>query len=60
MRVIWTPEAQQDRADVWDFIAADDPRVLSRGWMRFLAMLRLDWPNIQSLIGQERFPAPMN
>ncbi len=24
MRVIWTPEAQQDRADVWGYIAADN------------------------------------
>lgn len=24
MRVIWTPEAEQDRADVWDYIAADN------------------------------------
>ncbi len=24
MRVVWTPEAQQDRADVWDYIAADN------------------------------------
>jgi toxin ParE1/3/4 len=26
VRVIWTPEAQQDRADIWDYIAADNPR----------------------------------
>ncbi|HEX7982050.1 MAG TPA: type II toxin-antitoxin system RelE/ParE family toxin [Duganella sp.] len=26
MRVIWTPEALQDRADIWDYIAADNPR----------------------------------
>ena len=25
MKVIWTPEAEHDRADIWDFIAADDP-----------------------------------
>ncbi len=25
MSVIWTPEAQQDRADVWDYIATDNP-----------------------------------
>lgn len=25
MRVIWTPEAQRDRADVWDYITADNP-----------------------------------
>jgi addiction module RelE/StbE family toxin len=26
VRVIWTPEALQDRADIWDYIAADNPR----------------------------------
>lgn len=30
MRVIWTPEAQQDRADVWDTIAADNPHAAAR------------------------------
>ncbi|MEQ1889225.1 MAG: type II toxin-antitoxin system RelE/ParE family toxin [Alphaproteobacteria bacterium] len=30
MKVIWTPEAQQDRADVWDYIAADNPRAAAR------------------------------
>lgn len=30
MRVIWTPEAEQDRADVWDYIAADDPHAAAR------------------------------
>ena len=25
MRVIWTPEAVQDRIDVWEYIAADNP-----------------------------------
>ncbi|WP_422615602.1 type II toxin-antitoxin system RelE/ParE family toxin [Photorhabdus hindustanensis] len=25
MKVIWTPEAKQDRSDVWDYIAADNP-----------------------------------
>ena len=25
MRVIWTPQAQQDRADIWDYIAQDNP-----------------------------------
>ncbi len=32
MRVIWSPEAQQDRADIWDYIASDNP----------LAAVRLD------------------
>ena len=26
MRVIWTPDAQQDRADILDYIAADSSR----------------------------------
>ena len=30
MRVIWTPEAQQDRADIWDYIAADKPQAAAR------------------------------
>ena len=25
MKVIWTPEAEQDRADIWDYIAANNP-----------------------------------
>lgn len=25
MKVIWTPEAEQDRIDVWDYIAAENP-----------------------------------
>lgn len=24
MKIAWTPEAQQDRLDVWDYIAADN------------------------------------
>lgn len=30
MKVIWTLEAQQDRFDVWDYIAADSPRAAAR------------------------------
>lgn len=30
MRVVWTPEAQQDRAIVWDYIAADNPQAAAR------------------------------
>jgi len=30
VRVIWTPESLQDRADVWDYIAADNPRAAAR------------------------------
>jgi len=30
VRVVWTPEAQQDRADVWDYIAADNPQAAAR------------------------------
>lgn len=30
MRVVWTPEAEQDRDDIWDTIAADDPSAAAR------------------------------
>ena len=30
MRVVWTPEAQEDRATIWDTIAADNPRAAAR------------------------------
>ena len=30
MRVIWTPEAERDRAEVWDYIAADNPHATAR------------------------------
>jgi toxin ParE1/3/4 len=26
LKVIWTPEALQDRNDIWDYIAAQNPR----------------------------------
>ena len=30
MRVIWTPEALQDRVDIWGYIAADNPPAAAR------------------------------
>jgi toxin ParE1/3/4 len=30
VKVVWTPEAQQDRADIWDHIAADNPHAAVR------------------------------
>ncbi|MFL9872993.1 type II toxin-antitoxin system RelE/ParE family toxin [Paraburkholderia megapolitana] len=30
MRVVWTPEAEQDRDDVWEYIAADNPAAVAR------------------------------
>ena len=29
MRVVWTPEALQDRVDVWNYIAANNPRAVA-------------------------------
>jgi len=28
--VLWTPEAERDRADIWDYIAADNPSAAAR------------------------------
>ncbi len=25
MKVVWAPEAEQDRIDIWDYIASDNP-----------------------------------
>jgi toxin ParE1/3/4 len=30
VRVCWTPEAEQDRSDIWDYIAADKPSAALR------------------------------
>jgi plasmid stabilization system protein ParE len=30
VRVIWTPEARQDRANIWAHIAADNPQAAAR------------------------------
>jgi len=30
VKVLWTPQALQDRADVWDYIAADNPPAAAR------------------------------
>ena len=30
MIVVWTPEAEQDRADIWDYIADDHPSAAVR------------------------------
>ena len=30
MKVVWTPEAEQDRDDIWGHIAADNPRAAAR------------------------------
>ena len=35
MRVIWTPEAQQDRADIWDYIVTENPQAAVRMDERF-------------------------
>ena len=30
MRIVWTPEALQDREDIWDFIVSDNPKAAIR------------------------------
>ncbi len=30
MKVIWTPEAQKDREDIWEFIAKENPFAATR------------------------------
>jgi toxin ParE1/3/4 len=30
VKVFWTPEAEQNRIDIWEFLAADNPRAAGR------------------------------
>lgn len=30
MNVVWTPEAQQDREDIWDYIVENNPRAAAQ------------------------------
>ncbi len=30
MKVVWTPQARQDRSDIWGWIARDNPQAASR------------------------------
>lgn len=30
MIVVWTPEAEQDRTDIWDYISAENPDAAAR------------------------------
>lgn len=53
MNVRWTPEAEQDRRDVWDYIASDSALAAARMDLLFgKAVAKLaDFPNI-GRIGQ--------
>jgi toxin ParE1/3/4 len=35
MKVVWTPEAREDRSEIWDYIATDNPRAAARMDERF-------------------------
>ncbi|UAW63496.1 type II toxin-antitoxin system RelE/ParE family toxin [Mycoavidus sp. HKI] len=35
MKLFWTPEAQQDRREIWDYIAVDNPRAAVKMDERF-------------------------
>lgn len=30
MNIIWTPEAQEDRFEIWEYIASDNPQAAAR------------------------------
>jgi toxin ParE1/3/4 len=48
LKVIWTPEALQDRSDIWDHIAADNPNAAARLDLLFSDVARrlADFPNL--------------
>ena len=59
MKVIWTLEAEQDRFDVWNYIATDNPRAGVRR-DEFLVMRQLDFDYIQTSVNKEKFRVPEN
>ena len=59
MRVIWTPEASQDRDDIWNYIAADNPYAAA-DMDELSALPRRDLPPIPCLAIPEEFLVPVN
>ena len=41
MRVLWTPEAQEDRRQIWDYIAEENPVAAARMDQRFSDMVAM-------------------
>ncbi|GGC43366.1 hypothetical protein GCM10011371_33520 [Novosphingobium marinum] len=46
MKIVWTPEAEQDRAEIWDYLVARDPA----------AALRVDQPFSEAVAKLVDFP----
>jgi addiction module RelE/StbE family toxin len=46
VKVIWTPEARQDRIDIWEYIAAENPT----------AAVRMDELFSDAVIGLANYP----
>lgn len=66
MTVVWTPQAEQDRSDIWDYIAADSAAAAARVNQLFsLAAAKLatpprigkpaDVPGVRELVPHERY-----
>lgn len=62
MKVLWAPEAEQDREDIWDTISADDPLAAVRMDLLFAeaAATLADFPmlgHVGKILGtRERVP----
>lgn len=54
MNVLWTPEAERDRAAIWDYLEARDPDAAMRMDLRFsdAASGLADFPHARPLGGQ--------
>lgn len=50
MRVVWTPEAERDRGDIWDYIFADSPMAAARADAAFRDAAR----SLQDMPGRGR------
>jgi plasmid stabilization system protein ParE len=58
VKVRWTPAAEQDRRDVWDYIVTDNPRAAARMDELFgIAAGRLaDFPHLARIRENSRHP----
>lgn len=54
MQVIWTPEALQDRLDIWEYIATETLE-LPYIWTSYSALLPPAWLTFPTRAGWERW-----
>ena len=60
MRVIWTPEALQDRIDIWDYLATDTLELIPHEHYRLVYEIESDTAWILALVHTSRQWPPVH